>query len=98
MPSDTKINIFDLLSSKKITDKIRKISQGEINISFTKFQKEIDKVMDILDKRLSKVEKMDVDDMVEKAISKNDDEIRKIIRDETARIYFTLFVKRSSWK
>lgn len=95
---ETSISLFDLLSSKKMTSKIKKISRVEIDNEVSKHGKKFDKEMSELGKRILSIEKMDVDTMVNKAISKTEDEIRKLIRDEVARIFFTLFVKRNTWK
>jgi len=96
--AENSISLFDILSSTKLTSKIKKMSKGEINSEISKQQKKFDKEISALEKRVSSVEKMNVEDMVDKAISKNDDAVRELIRDEVARIFFTLFVKRNTWK
>jgi len=95
--AETTISLFDILSSKKLTGKIKKISRNEVDGELSKHQKKLDKSIAEIGKRISAIEKLDVEDMVEKSISKNDDATRDIIRDEVARIFFTLYVKRNTW-
>ena len=96
--ADQKINIIDLLSSTKSTDKISKISQVVVDKSLSDLQKKFFKEIDGIGKRLDDLEKVNITDEVSKAIAKGEDELRSIIQDEIASIFFRLYVKRNTWK
>ena len=97
MPLDT-INILDLLSQNKATKKVQNLADKQISIKLDDFEKKLDKQLEQLYKRLQNIEKMNVDSMVSNAIQKSEDDIRAIITDEVARIFFSLYVKRNAWK
>ena len=97
MPTD-KINIIDLLSSIKVTNKMEKIASAVLSSELDKLEDRILAKMDDISKRLGELEKVDIKKEVSAAVSKGEDELRKIIKDEVGGIFFRLYVKRNSWQ
>jgi len=92
------INILDLLSNVKTTSKIEKIARVAVNSELDKLEDKILAQLDNINKRLGILEKVDIKKEVSAAVSKGEDELRKIIKDEVGGIFFRLYVKRNSWQ
>ncbi len=95
--SKTLLNIFDLLSSRSATEKIKNISGEVTDKSIQDYDKQLSKQLSDLLKRIDKIEKTQISDLSDVVVS-NEDNIRSLIRDELGQVFLQLYIKRNSWQ